>query len=106
MRTYLTKCSRMFECGAVQKCVHHVDIVKSFQSIQTSIQCLLAKFGFDTTESEPLESGNLEFGWNLGIWKGANTYSNSQKKQFEQRAPCDTLLVFSIGWVDAAETEH
>ena len=55
MRKCLSKFSRMFECGAVQKCVHHVDIVKSFQSIQTSIQCLLAKFGFDTADNGPLK---------------------------------------------------
>ena len=42
----------MFECGAVQRCVNLVDLVKSFQ---TSIYYLLAKFGVDTTENGPLK---------------------------------------------------
>ena len=48
MRRCLTKFSRIVECGAVQKCVHLVDLVKSFQ---TSIYYLLAKFGVDTAEN-------------------------------------------------------
>mgnify|MGYP003318247517 CR=1 FL=1 len=52
MRKCLTKFSRIVECGAVQKCVHLVDLVKSFQ---TSIYYLLAKIGFDTAENEPLK---------------------------------------------------
>ena len=73
MRKCLTKFSRIVECGAVLRpedacqkhfswffnwtpkvltCVHLVDLVKSFH---TSIQYLLAKFGFDTAENEPLK---------------------------------------------------
>ena len=48
MRTCLTKFSRIVECGAVQKCVNLVDLVKSFQ------EYLLAKFGVDTAENGPL----------------------------------------------------
>ena len=32
MRKCLTKFSRNVECGAVQKCIHLVDLVKSFQT--------------------------------------------------------------------------
>ena len=37
---------------------------------------LLAKFGFDAAEKEPLEIRNLD--GNLEIWTGENSYSNSQ----------------------------
>ena len=47
MRKYLTKVSRIVECGAVQKCVNLDDLVKSFQ---TSILYFLAKFGVDTAK--------------------------------------------------------
>ena len=59
MRTCLTKFSRIFECGAdwspkVQKCVNHK--CKSCRSRQElSNEYLLAKFGFDTAENEPLK---------------------------------------------------
>ena len=50
MRKCLTKFSRIFECGTVQKRVNLVHLVKSFQ---TTI--LLAKFGVDTAENRPLK---------------------------------------------------
>ena len=40
-----------FQFGAAQKCVHPLDLVKSFQ---TSIYYLSAKIGFDTAENEAL----------------------------------------------------
>ena len=52
MRTCLTKFRCPFEYGTVQKRVHLVDLVKSFQ---TSTYYLLAKFGFDTAENEPIK---------------------------------------------------
>ena len=52
MRKYLTKVSRIVECGAVQKCVNLDDLVKSFQ---TSILYFLAKFGVDTAENGPFK---------------------------------------------------
>ena len=53
-----------FECWAVQKRVDLVDIVKSFQTSILNIlfetdsypnEYLLAKFGVDTAENEPLK---------------------------------------------------
>ena len=38
---------RKFEFGAVQKCVHRVDLEKMLQN-----EYLVAKFGFDTAENE------------------------------------------------------
>ena len=43
---------------------------------ELSSEYLLAKFGFDAAESEPLGIWNLD--GNLGIWTGENSYSNSQ----------------------------
>ena len=57
--------SRIVECGAVQKCVNLVDLVKSFQ---TSIYFLLAKFGVDTAENGSLEVCKTE------LFKEANSY--------------------------------
>ena len=53
MRNCLTKFSCIFEFGAVQKRVHIVDLVESFQ---TSIYYLvLAKIGVDTAVAGPLK---------------------------------------------------
>ena len=41
-----------------------------------SNEYLLAKFGFDAAENEPLESWNLD--GNLEIWTGEHSYSNFQ----------------------------
>ena len=49
MRKCLMTFSRIVECGAVKKCVHLVDLVKSFQNC---IYYLLAKIGVDTVENE------------------------------------------------------
>ena len=45
MRKCLTKFSRIYECGAAQKCANPVDLVKSFQ---TRIYYIVARFGVDT----------------------------------------------------------
>ena len=49
---------------------------------ELSDEYLLAKFGFDTAENEPLKVcvGILEFGWNLEI-----SFSISQENEFEPR---------------------
>ena len=52
IRKCLTKFSRHFDFGAVQKYVNLVDLVKSFQ---TSISYLLSKIGFDTADNGPLK---------------------------------------------------
>ena len=48
----LTKIFWNIEVWALQKRVNLVDLVKSFP---TSIDYLLAEFGFDTAENEPLK---------------------------------------------------
>ena len=55
MRKCLTKFSRIFGCGAVQKYVNLVDLVESFPTDSYSNEYLLAKIGVDTAENEPLK---------------------------------------------------
>ena len=63
LRKCLTKLGKNVECWAVQKRVNLVDLAKSFQTsiaFQTRVYVyllfnLLANFGFDTAENEPVK---------------------------------------------------
>ena len=55
MRKCLTKCfkfSRILQCGAAQKCVNLVDLVKCFQT-----SSFFAEVGVDTAVNGPLKVG-------------------------------------------------
>ena len=82
MRKCLTKFSWILECGAAQKFVNLVDLVKSFQFISMSLflnllfetdsysnEYLLEKFGFDTAENEPLTAWVvISFIYSFAFW--------------------------------------